>query len=151
MTNTYNIHPKTPMSKEEVERRIKKAMISTNIVYIVTDALDTFLLDACSTLDSLGLELKHEEKRKFNEMKNHIHKAHYYSEQFAQNLYRGDSMKKIADASHDSDWWYLMIKLLYDRLGDNKQKTHMLLEFLDRMPSEGFFKISIDDFLTETL
>ena len=134
------------MTEEQVKRRMERAMVANNIVYVIADSLNTFLLDMCCDLDSLGLEFKQQEKQKYNELLKHIHKAHYYSEMFAKNLYDADTEKEVEDAAHDSDWWYLVIKLLYDRLGDDKQKTHMFLEFLDAMPSEGYYKVGIEDF-----
>ncbi len=144
---TFKLNPERSMTKEQMAGEFRKALICNNITYVMVDALNSFLIDMCSHLDNLGLSFKCEEKMKFNELRRYARMLNSCCKAFSKNIYNSDVPKEVEDAAHDSDWWYLLIKLLYDRLGDDKRKTHMLLEFLDAMPSEGHFKVNIEDFM----
>jgi hypothetical protein len=83
-------------------------------------------------------------------MNRQVHSARLAAKKAAEPMYVTDS-GFTDDACIDSDWWYNFLKLVDDRVGTNKQKTHLLLEFLLNMPSEGegLFNPKFEDFVSE--
>lgn len=131
------------MTKEQIAEKFKEAMILNNLAFVLAEAANTFFLDMSAKFAELGLGFKHEDKHNFSEMRKYAEKAKYYSAKIAKSLY---NLEDADDALYDADWFYLFTKLIHDRLGTDNRKTHMLIEFLDTMPSEGLFKVGLEDF-----
>lgn len=131
------------MLPDEIKRRLEHALMCNSLAIVLADAADTFHVDADNELDLLGCPFKQERKKQFSTMRSAIKNAKAATYAVAKNLYDDED----ADAgAHDSDWWHNLMKLILDRVGEDPIKTHMLLEFLDRMPSLGRFKVGLETF-----
>lgn len=131
------------MSEEEQKKLEEELYIVQNVAYILTDTVNSYYMDLLGKLEVFGWKLEKEDKMHFNAMKKAIENAKYHSQQITKHVY---NLKDAEGALYDADWFYNIIKMLYDRLGEDARKTNMLLEFLDAMPSEGVFKIGLKDF-----
>lgn len=143
MEKTITPNPRIPMSRERIAELYKEAMVYNNLAYVLTEAVNTLVGDMETRISTLGLGFKREEKVNFTELVRAVRRARYYSGEISKALYE---IEESGDALHDADWWYYFVKLVMDRTGDDPQKTHLLLEYLDTMPSDGLFDVGIKDF-----
>lgn len=139
-----NITPPPGMTIEQVKEELSEALALNVLTYTLVDTVNTMFVDMECSLGKLGLYMKKSERMKFNQLKQAAKKAKYWSNECAYNLNIDVDSGKL---QNDSDFWYNLIKLIQDRLGDDERKFRLLIEFLDTMPSEGLFKIGIQDFL----
>lgn len=144
MIDRFDMTNKCNLSREAIHRKVQRGMVLNNLAFVLADAANTFLMDMESELASLGVGFRQEDKYNFNQMLSHVKAARKWAEKSALPIYE---MSEVDDACADSDWWYNMIKLIDDRLGDDRRKTNMLLEFILAMPSEvGLFNVTYNDF-----
>lgn len=144
MIDRFSMTSKTNLSREQIHKKICRAMILNNLAFTLADASNSFLMDCESELSKFGVLLEREDKFNFNQMLHHIKKARYWSGRCSLPIYK---IPESDDACADSDWWYNLLLLIDDRLGDDSRKTNMFLEFLLQMPSEiGLFDVTYDDF-----
>lgn len=145
-----NLSKDCTMSLEDIRHYAKMAMITNSLAYIMADAAETFLMDCEFALGKFDRHLTKEVKRNFRIMQTAIHQARLAAKKAAEPMYLTDS-GFTDDACVDSDWWYNFVKLLDDRVGVNKQKTQLLLEFLLNMSpeGEGLFNPKFEDFYNE--
>lgn len=138
------------MSAEQIRHYAKMAMITNSLAYILADAAETFLLDCECALGMFDRHLQKKVKQNFKLMKQAVHSARQAAKKAAEPMYLAGG-GFTDDACIDSDWWYNLVKLIDDRLGVDKQKTNLFLEFLLNMPSEGegLFHPRIEDFVNE--
>ena len=117
--------------------KYKKANIATNMAYSVAEAANSFAVDAESELRKIGSCLKHEEKHKFKLMIESAEKLKNTSKFVAKPLY---GIPDSEMALSDSDWLYMFLKLLIDRVGSNVNKMEMVSKYVHEMDSElNFF------------
>jgi hypothetical protein len=138
------------LSPENVRHYAHLAMTTNSLAYVLADAAETFLMDCENALGKFDRHLLKEVKQNFRHMNRQVHSARLAAKKAAEPMYVTDS-GFTDDACIDSDWWYNFLKLVDDRVGTNKQKTHLLLEFLLNMPSEGegLFNPKFEDFVSE--
>ena len=138
------------LSPEAVRHYAHLAMTTNSLAYVLADAAETFLMDCENALCKFDRHLMKEVKQNFRQMNRQVHAARLAAKKAARPMYVTDS-GFTDDACIDSDWWYNFLKLVDDRIGTNKQKTHLLLEFLLNMPSEGegLFNPKFEDFVSE--
>jgi len=113
--------------------KYKKANIATNMAYSVAEAANSFAVDAESELRKVGSSLKHEEKHKFKLMVESAEKLKNTSKFVAKPLY---GIPDSEMALSDSDWLYMFLKLLIDRVGSNVNKMEMVSKYVYEMDSE---------------
>lgn len=144
MIDRFDMTSKCSLSREAIHKKVQRGMVLNNLAFVLADAANTFLMDMESELAPLGVGFRQEDKYNFNQMLSHVKAARKWAEKSALPIYE---MSEAYDACADSDWWYHMIKLIDDRLGDDRRKTNMLLEFILSMPSEvGLFNVTYNDF-----
>lgn len=133
---------------ETMRHHAKMAMVTNSLAYVLADAAESFLMDSDLALNKLNRNLTRETKQNFKNMASAVHTARRAAQRAAKPMYATDS-GYTDDACIDSDWFYHFLMLLDDRVGVNPQKTHLLLEFLLNMPSEGegLFNPKMDDFI----
>jgi hypothetical protein len=138
------------LSVDAVRHYAHLAMTTNSLAYILADAAETFLMDCENALAKFDRHLLKEVKQNFRQMNRQVHAARLAAKKAAHPMYVTDS-GFTNDACIDSDWWYNFMKLVDDRIGTNKQKTQLLLEFLLNMPSEGegLFNPQFKDFVSE--
>lgn len=144
MIDRFDMTKRCSLTREQIHKKVQRGMVLNNLAFVLADAANTFLMDMECELAPLGVGFSQKDKQNFNRMLEHIHAARKWAEESALPIYE---ISDADDACADSDWWYSMLKLIDDRLGDDPGKTNMLLEFLLQMPSEvGLFKITYNDF-----
>ena len=144
MIDRFDMTRKCNLSREAIHKKVQRGMILNNIAFVLADAANSALMDMESELKGLGVAFGQSDKYNFKQMLSHVEAAKKWAEKSALPIY---DIPDVDDACADSDWWYHMILLVDDRLGDNRQKTNLLLEYLLAMPSEiGLFKITYNDF-----
>lgn len=144
MIDRFDMTTKCGLSREAIHKKVQRGMILNNLAFVLADAANSALMDMEEELSGLGVAFSQNDKYNFKQMLSHVTAAKKWAEKSALPIYE---IKDADDACADSDWWYNMIKLIDDRLGDDVQKTNMLLEYVLAMPSEiGLFKITYNDF-----
>lgn len=143
----HNLAKDCVLPIESIRHLAKLSMLTNSMAYIFADAAESLLMDTEFTLDKLEKCLSKQAKHDFKQMKNSVHAARLAAKKAAAPMYSQKDFTE--DGCTDSDWWYNLIKLIDDRIGNNKQKTNLLLDFLFNMPSEGdgLFNVTYDDFI----
>lgn len=140
----YNMETRCHMSRDDIRRHVRRSMVSNNFAFILADVANTFLLDCEADLKRFGVGFSHEDKYNFSQMMNHINAAKKWAKKSALPIYQ---ISDSDNACSESDWWYNLLKLIDDRLGDDPRKTNMFLEYILAMPSEdNLFDVKYDDF-----
>ena len=132
------------LSREEIHKRVVKAMVCLNMSYVLADVTNSMRIDAEACLMPFGVAFSRQDKRSFNKMMEHVTAAKKWAERAAFEPYMTEDANLFAN---DSDWWYNFIRLVEDRTGNDALKTKQLLNWVLTMPSEmGIFKIKKSDF-----
>ena len=146
MIDRFKMTEKCHLTREQIHEKVLKGMVLNNIAFVLADVANSALMDMESELSPLGVAFNQNDKRNFNEMMRHAAAAKKWAEKSALPIYE---ISDADDACADSDWWYSMIKLIDDRIGDNPSKTNLLIEYILNMPSEvGLFNVKYADFKT---
>lgn len=144
MIERFNMTERLGIPREKIREKVVRGMVLNNLAFVFADAANSFLIDCESELSPLGVCFNHDDKYNFKQMMTHVCAAKKWAEKSALPIY---GISDSDDACADSDWWYNMAKLIDDRLGENRGKTNMLLEYILAMPSEvGLFNITYNDF-----
>lgn len=134
----------TLKSREEVHWLIKRAVTCMNLAHVLADVCETLVLDCESILRPVGAQFEREDKRNFNDMARRLRDARKACYRACKGPY---STPDGDDYAQECDWWYNMIRLLADRVGENKLKTEQVLNWICTMPSEmNMFKVKKRDF-----
>ncbi len=146
MIDRYNMEKRCGKTRNELRTEIRKSMLQNNLAFILADVANWFLLDCEASMRELGVAFDGRDKKNFSMMKSKITEARKWASMSALPLYHLENGESD-NAMYDSDWWYKLIKLVDDRLGDDPRKTNIFLEFLLNMPSEvGLFNVTYEDF-----
>lgn len=144
MIDRFEMEKKCSFSREYLYKKVLRAMVLNNLAFVIADVANTLLLDCEHELEPFGAVFDKTDKYNFKQMLKCVRDARRWAEKSAMPLYE---IPDSEDALSDSDWWYNLIKLVDDRLGDNRIKTNMFLEWLLNMPSTvKLFDITYDDF-----
>lgn len=140
----YDVMSKTSMTREQIHKHIMKATVTMNLSLVLSDVVNTLVLDTESYLSQFGAVFNREDKYTFNKMMECLKAAKKWAGKSGLPIYNNT----LADAfAEDSDWWYNMIRLIEDRTGDDIQKTRLLLQYVTTMPSVmQMFNIKYKDF-----
>lgn len=105
-----------------------------NLTYVLTDVVETLLLDMRSEMKKQGYDLRHDAKHNFNtaiaairRLKQDVDKT-----QFSTQENFGD----------DSDCLLAFIKLLIDRCGDDDKKMFAFYNYIKSYPSQLGLELS---------
>lgn len=139
----YGVQPQICMSEKEIRRRVFKTMAENNIAYLLCDVANSFFVDCIKGLSLLGKDLARDAKMKYNRLVRTVALARDLTADIGGELY---TIKDSELAISDSDFYYNLIRLIEDRIGEDPQKTNMLIEFLLGMPSKGLYNITLEDF-----
>lgn len=130
------------MSKDKVQydevlvdpKRIPdEVRILTNVAYMMGDVTDTLMMDAEWRVHKLGLNFKHDCKRRWKMAVEATHNAQRAWKQFAKEMYTVEDVEAACD---DSDWFADIILLIADRVGDSDKRQDMVRNMLLRLKSE---------------
>ena len=149
MLPSHDLIKDSTMSEDAIRHYAKLATLTHSMAYILADAADPFLMDSEFALGKLNQRLKRQTKKNFADMYAAVRVSRRAVKKAAGPMYLKEDFSK--DACKDSDWWYNLFKLIEDRIGNNKQKTNLLLDFLLNIPSEGdgLFNVKYEDFVND--
>lgn len=122
---------RTGMTREELHKRVEKATYCLNIANCLSDVIETLVMDAESILWPFGATFERQDKMHFKQLIKSLQEARKCAGRCCIGLYEMIP-EEFAD---DSDWWYNIIRLLADRIGNDELKTQQVLNWLDAMPS----------------
>ena len=111
----------------------KKAIIYTNIAYILADVTNSIVVDLEAILEKMAVKVNHGELKEFKKMLVEAKALKERSKKIAKPIYE---LKEVDSAVTDSDWLLEMVLLLVDRVGDNPDKAEAVLNFLKNQKSE---------------
>lgn len=109
----------------------------TNIVFVLTDVLETNLLEMQQQYKKEGFELRHDSKRNFNTaiaaIKRLKSDVNHCSESTQKNF------------GNDSDMVNAMLLTLIDRCGDDDNLAYKMYEYIKSFPSKLNLDLDLDN------
>lgn len=109
----------------------------TNIVFVLTDVLETNLLDMQQEFKKQGFELRHDSKRNFNTAIASIKKLkrdiNHCSDATQENY------------GNDSDMVNALLLTLIDRCGDDDKFAFKMYNYIKSFPSKLNLDLDLDD------
>lgn len=115
--------------------QVTKAKNLTNIAYMVADIAHSICMDAESAHKQAGQFLRHQEKHKWGMLYKAIHELKSRLH-FIITAFNEVSVATDFAAAEESDNYYDMIMLLFDRVGENEERMNEVREYLKALPSE---------------
>ena len=105
-------------------------------------------MDSEAILRPFGATFEREDKLRFKQLTKALQDTQKCAKRCCIGLYRHE---QVDDFVSDCDWWYNIIRLLADRLGDDELKTKQVINWLDAMPSVlHMFNVKKRDFMRIT-
>lgn len=105
-----------------------------NLTYVLTDVVETLLLDMRSEMKKRGYDLRHDAKHNFNtaiaairRLKQDVDKPQFSTQE---------------NFGNDSDCLLAFIKLLIDRCGDDDKKMFAFYNYIKSYPSQLGLELS---------
>ena len=105
-----------------------------NLTYVLTDVVETLLLDMRSEMKKRGYDLRHDAKHNFNtaiaairRLKQDVDKTQFSTQE---------------NFGNDSDCLLAFIKLLIDRCGDDDKKVFAFYNYIKSYPSQLGLELS---------
>lgn len=105
-----------------------------NLTYVLTDVVETLLLDMRSEMKKRGYDLRHDAKHNFNtaiaairRLKQNVDKTQFSTQE---------------NFGNDSDCLLAFIKLLIDRCGDDDKKMFAFYNYIKSYPSQLGLELS---------
>lgn len=139
---------RTGLSRDELHQRVQKATICLNIAHCLADVCETLVMDSEAILRPFGATFEREDKLRFKQLTKALQDTQKCAKRCCIGLYRHE---QVDDFVSDCDWWYNIIRLLADRLGDDELKTKQVINWLDAMPSVlHMFNVKKRDFMRIT-
>ena len=123
---------RTGLTRDELHKRVEKATMCLNIAHCLADVIETLVMDAEGILRPFGATFEREDKLHFKQLSKVLQDTQKRAARCCLGLYKHEQADEFAT---DSDWWYNMVRLLADRVGDNELKTKQVINWLDAMPS----------------
>ena len=135
---------RTGLSREELHKHVEKATMCLNIAHCLSDVVETLVMDAESILRPFGATFERQDKMYFKQLAKSLQDARKCAKRCCMDLYQH---KDVNDFAEDSDWWYNIIRLIADRVGDDELKTKQVINWLVTMPSVmNMFDVKKRDF-----
>lgn len=109
----------------------------TNIVFVLTDVLETNLLEMQQQYKKEGFELRHDSKRNFNTAIAAIKRLKRDLDHCSPNTQE--------NYGNDADMINAMILTLIDRCGDDDEFAFKLFNYIKSFPSKLNLELDLDD------
>ena len=122
----------TGLTRDELHKRVEKATMCLNIAHCLADVCETLIMDAESILRPFGATFEREDKMHFKQLSRSLQDAQKCAKRCCLGLYKHE---QVDEFTSDADWWYNIIRLIADRVGDDDLKTRQVINWLDAMPS----------------
>lgn len=123
---------RTGLTRDELHKRVEKATMCLNIAHCLADVIETLVMDAEGILRPFGATFERQDKVHFKALTKALQDTQKRAARCCLGLYKHEQADEFAA---DSDWWYNMVRLLADRVGDDELKTKQVINWLDAMPS----------------
>lgn len=123
---------KTGLSRDELHKRVEKATLCLNLAHCLADVIETLVMDSESILRPFGATFEREDKLHFKRLTKALEDAQKCASRCCIGLYKHE---QVNDFAEDCDWWYNIIRLITDRVGDDDLKTKQVINWLVAMPS----------------
>ena len=101
----------------------RRAMIYTNLAYILTDVAEGYILDVEAYLNSIRREVKFTEKFRYGQAQKKARELHGVLLSLCGEIYR---IRQSEDAVHDADYFKDLFELIVDRIGNSQTKEAQL-------------------------
>lgn len=123
---------RTGLTRDELHKRVEKATLCLNMAHCLSDVIETLVMDAEGILRPFGATFEREDKLHFKQLTKSLQDAQKCSKRCCIGLYNHE---QVNDFAEDCDWWYNIIRLIADRVGDDELKTLQVINWLVTMPS----------------
>lgn len=123
---------KTGLTREELHKRMEKATLCLNLSNCLADVIETLVMDAEGILRPFGATFERKDKQLFKQLSKSLQEARKAANRCCIGLYQHEQADEFAE---DCDWWYNMIRLITDRVGDDELKTKQVINWIEAMPS----------------
>ena len=123
---------RTGLTREQLHKRMEKATMCLNIAHCLADVIETLVMDSESILRPFGATFEKQDKYNFKLLTKSLQDARKSAKRCCIGLYRHEQADEF---SSDADWWYNVIRLIADRVGDDALKTKQVINWLITMPS----------------
>lgn len=135
---------KTGLTREELHKRVEKATLCLNIAHCLADVCETLVMDAEGILRPFGATFERQDKMYFKQLAKILQDTQKCARRCCMGLYKHEQVNEFAE---DCDWWYNIIRLIADRVGDDELKTKQVINWLTTMPSMmNMFDVKKRDF-----
>lgn len=109
----------------------------TNIVYVLTDVLETNLMDMQEAFKKQGCALRHDVKRNYNT-------AIYAIRCIKRDIAHLESSTQ-ENFGHDADITNALLLTLIDRCGDDDELAFRFYNYIKSFPSKLGLRLEVDD------
>ena len=123
---------RTGLTRDELHKRVEKATLCLNMAHCLSDVIETLVMDAEGILRPFGATFEREDKLHFKQLTKSLQDAQKCAKRCCMGLYNHE---QVNDFAEDCDWWYNIIRLIADRVGDDELKTLQVINWLVTMPS----------------
>ena len=123
---------KTGLTREELHKRVKKSTLCLNLAHCLADVCETLVMDAEGILRPFGATFERQDKMYFKQFARSLQEARKCASRCCIGLYKHEQADDFAE---DCDWWYNIIRLITDRVGNDDLKTKQVINWLITMPS----------------
>lgn len=135
---------RTGLTRDELHKRVKKATMCLNLANSLADVIETLVMDSECILRPIGATLERQDKMNFKRLTKALEEAQKCAQRCCIDLYKHEQADEFAE---DCDWWYNIIRLITDRVGDDQLKTQQVINWLITMPSvANMFEVKERDF-----
>ena len=135
---------RTGLTREQIHHRVEKATMCLNLSHCLADVIETLVMDSESILRPFGATFEREDKMHFKRLTKSLQDARKCAARCCIGLYKHEQADEFAS---DADWWYNIVRLITDRVGDDQLKTKQVINWLVAMPSLlGMFDVKGRDF-----
>ena len=110
------------------EQAIIQSNIHSNLLFVLTDVMETLLMDTNSLLKASNREFKQDTKRNFNTSLKAL--------RLIKSPVSSLPDKTQCNFGNDSDMLYQMIKLIIDRCGASDEKMFQFFNYVHAFPSQ---------------
>lgn len=139
-----NMMAKTGLTRDELRKRVEKATLCLNLAHCLADVCETLVMDAEGILRAFGATFERQDKMLFKQFAKSLQEARKCAARCCIGLYKHEQADDFAE---DCDWWYNIIRLIADRVGDDDLKTKQLINWIVTMPSVlNMFDVKKRDF-----
>lgn len=118
---------------KEMELLNKKAIVYVNTAYILADVVNSVAVDLEGILQRMSANIHYGELKQFKKCLVAAQNLKAVSKKVSSPIY---DIEEADSALNDSDWIQEIILLIIDRVGDNRDKSVQIIDFLKNMKSE---------------